>query len=82
MQASATSPAAERIRIALNLEAVTLSKIPENTVEKLADICETKLCRFPRKLRSISDEKRTWGGTYQLYHHFRINPHFALIKRV
>ena len=44
MQASATSPAAERIRIALNLEAVTLSKIPENTVEKLADICETKLC--------------------------------------
>lgn len=46
MQASASSPAAERIRLALNLEAVALSKIPESTVEKLAEICETKLCRF------------------------------------
>jgi len=74
MQASASSPAVERIRLALNLEAVALAKIPESTVEKLAEICETKLCRFPRKLISISDEKRTWGGTYHpSSFHFRIN---------
>lgn len=75
MQASASSPAAERIRLALNLEAVALPKIPENTVEKLAVISETKLCRFPRKLISISDAKKTWGGTYALEsRHVNINP--------
>ena len=69
-----TSPAAERIRIALNLEAVTLSKIPESTVEQLADISETKLCRFPRKLISISDAKTTWGGIYHsTSYYFRVN---------
>jgi len=74
MQTSASSPAAERIRIALDLENVSLPKIPERTVEKLADICETKLCRFPRKLISISDAKKTWGGTYQpTSYHFRVN---------
>jgi hypothetical protein len=73
MQASASSPAAERIRLALNLEAVALSKIPESTVEKLAEICETKLCRFPRKLISISDDKKAWGGSYRIASHFKIN---------
>ena len=74
MQESASRPAAERIRIALNLEAVSLTKIPESTVGKLADISETKLCGFPRKLISISDEKRTWGGTYHpASFHFRVN---------
>ena len=74
MQASASSPVAERIRKVLNLEAVSLHKIPESTVEKLAEISETQLCRFPRKLISISDEKRTWGGTYHpSTFHFRVN---------
>ncbi len=41
MQASASSPVAERIRKVLNLEAVSLHKIPGSTVEKLAEISET-----------------------------------------
>jgi len=74
MQASASSPAAERIRKALNLEAVSLHKIPENTVEKLAEISETQLCRFPRKLICITGDSKTWGGTYyRAACHFRIN---------
>ena len=69
-----TSPAAERIRIALNLERVSLSKISENTVEELAVISETKLSRFPRKLINISDANKTWGGTYHpSSYHFRVN---------
>ncbi len=61
---SASSPAAERIRVALRLEAVTLSRISEDTVEKLAEISETTLSRFPRKLRGISDDIKRWGGIY------------------
>lgn len=69
-----TSPAAERIRIALDLEKVSLPKIPEHTVENLADICETRLCRFPRILICITGDKKTWGGTYyRTAGHFRIN---------
>jgi hypothetical protein len=69
-----TSPAAERIRLALNLETVALSKIPESTVEKLAEISETKLSRFPRKLTCITDNKTTWGGIYYLGTcHFKVN---------
>ncbi len=70
-----TSPAAERIRVALNLETVALPRIPESTVEKLAEICETKLCRFPRKLVSITDGKKISGGNYHpTYRLFKINP--------
>jgi predicted metal-dependent hydrolase len=69
-----TSPAAERIRLALNLESVSLSKIPENIVEQLAEISEKKLSRFPRKLKCITDNKTTWGGVYYLSScHFKVN---------
>ena len=82
MQASASSPAAERIRKSLDLENVLLPKIPESTVEKLANICETRLCRFPRKLHSIYDDKRRWGGSYYPHCYFSINAKMTLDETV
>ena len=61
---ASSSPAAERIRVALKLEVVNLPRIPEDTLEKLAEISETTLSRFPRKLRGISDDIKRCGGIY------------------
>lgn len=70
-----SNSASERIRIALGLDSVDLTGIPEETIERLAEISEKTLCRYPRKLNSISGDRKRWGGSYFLeLRHFRINP--------